>query len=78
MELPEVRDAKSLIKFLEERTDYKEHGNYMDIGQLSNGAHIHVLLNFLDDNPGAIDGITEFMEREGMIPDPDDDEYGEN
>lgn len=74
MEAWQVRNAKTLCKFIEEHTDYKKHGPHFEYGQMENGAFMSTLLNFLDDNPGAIEKLVEFMEESNMIPSVEDDE----
>lgn len=75
----EVRDAKSLIKFVEtHQPTYKKNGNHFQYGQMDNGAFVSSLLNFLDDNPGAIEGIVEFMDKNKMIPSEDEEDLEED
>ena len=78
MSYHDVRDSKSLIKFIEENTAYKIQGPHFQYGQLSNGAFISSLLNFLDDNQGAVDLIVEFMENNGFILNEDNDDDDES
>ena len=74
MNLAGIRDTKDLIKFLEEHTDYRKHGNHFEFGQIDQGMFISTLLNFLDDNPGAIESIVEFMDNNHFEPETSDED----
>lgn len=66
-------DAKALVKHIEKVTDYKNHGPWYPGSQMSNGAYMTSLFNFLEDNPGAIEAILDFMEENGIPESAEDD-----
>lgn len=72
-----MQDAKSIIKLIEERTDYRNHGPWFQSGQLSNGAFTSSLLNFLDDNPGAVEVLEEFIEKHFPLQEEEEEEGAE-
>ena len=77
VQIHEVRDS-TLIKFIEENTEYRDNGNHFQFGQLSNGAFVSSLLNFLDDNQNAVEAIVEFMEKNGHITEEEDEDLEED
>ena len=55
-----IRNSNDLCAFVEE-LGYRDSGNHFAQLQLHNGAHASSLLNFFDDNPGAIEAIQEWL-----------------
>ena len=75
LEIHQVRDSKRLVKFIEEnQPEYIKSGNWFQGSQMSNGAYMTSLFNFLDDNPGAIEKLVKFMEENNMINKSEDSE----
>jgi len=69
-----LHKSDDLVKLVEE-LGYKE-GNSFPALQLNNGAHVTSLLNFFDDNPGAMELLQEWiMNRPSLVEeDPEEEE----
>jgi hypothetical protein len=57
MESRDIRNTASLCKFIEEKLGYK--GNQL---LFDNGAALTTLSDFIDDNPGVLEVIVDWME----------------
>lgn len=59
-----LRDSSDLVKLAAE-LGYDTCPQQL---QCSNGAHVSALLNFFDDNPGALEAVQEWIEENrGLI-----------
>lgn len=70
-----IRNSDDLCAFVE-KLGYR-NGNHFPQLQLNNGAHVTSLLNFFDDNPGAIEAIQEFVLDSTLVSDDEDEDEEE-
>lgn len=69
-----LRNGSDLCKLVEE-LGYKDNGNHFPQLQLNNRAHVSSLLNFFDDNPGALEKVQEFiMDSKFLVSDDSEEE----
>jgi len=68
-----VRNAEDFCKLVEE-LDYKDHGNHFPQLQCNNGAHVSSLMNFLDDNPAALEMLVGFIATSPVLVSQDEEE----
>ena len=71
-----IRNGEAFCKFVE-KLGYKD-GNHLPQLQCNNGAHASSLLNFFDDNPGAIEAIQEWLLNTSHVDNDEEEEIDDD